>query len=180
MQFEITDHPQFFFDCLICWDTGLVPEPKYGGKCVACTTREQPPTDARRLLARALRRRLRAKGGIEDRTFRLACLLTHFTTSKPISRPPIQEWLGVAEREFKKQIEYLRRDWLLPIGSRKGRPNGYWIITNETDFLNWHDHFRRQAMTEFSTAAELMRQNFPALAANAANDNVAAGLLAGR
>jgi hypothetical protein len=178
MQLEISDHPQFFFDCSICWDTGLIVEKKYGGNCLACHAREAPLTDARRLLMKALRRRLHANQAIEERPYRLACLLTHFTTTRPISRPPIQEWLGVAEREFKKQIEHLRRDWLLPIGSRKGRPNGYWIITNEADFLSWHEHFRRQALTEFSTAAELMRQNFPGLAASeasAANLHLAGG-----
>ncbi len=165
MQLEISDHPQFFFDCSLCWDTSLIPDRKFGGRCQVCSAREQPLTDAGRLLRRALRRRMRSNQAVEERAYRLACLLSHFTTTRPISRPPIQEWLGVAEREFKKQIEHLRRDWLLPIGSRKGRPNGYWIITNEADFLNWHDHFRRQALTEFSTAAELMRQNFPGLAA---------------
>jgi hypothetical protein len=164
MRIEISQPSLIQVDCTQCWDTGLAPKPSDRGRCPACSTAPRAANAAASLLARAIHRRLDAEQTIEERPFQLACLLTHFSTKRPIKRAPLQEMMELGEREFKKQIEILRRDWVLPIGSRKGTPNGYWIITSEADFQEWHRHFRRQALTEFATANQLMEQNFPALA----------------
>ena len=163
MRVEISQPSSILVDCTHCWDTGLAPKLSDRGRCPACSTAPRAANAATALLSRAIRRRLDAEQPIEDRPFQLACLLTHFTTNRPIKRAPLQEMMERGEREFKKQIEVLRRDWLLPIGSRKGTPNGYWIITSEADFREWHQHFRRQALTEFATANKLLEQNFPGL-----------------
>jgi hypothetical protein len=164
MQLEISQRSSILVECRQCWDTGLAPQTENRGRCGSCAGPGRARNPAAALLARAIHRRLAANQLVEERPFQLACLLTHFSTTRPIPRAPLQELMEVQEREFKKQIEILRRDWLLPIGSRKGRPNGYWIITTEEDFMQWHRHFRQQALTEFSTANQLMEQNFPALA----------------
>lgn len=163
MLVDIPYHTSLKIDCRECWDTGLAPRPANRGRCAVCTESKDEPNAAALLLAQAIRRRMQAEQPVDERPFQLACLLTHFSTKKPIPRAPLQELMEIGERDFKKVVEVLRRDWLLPIGSRKGRPNGYWIITNEDDFLRWHQHFRQQALTEFSTANKLMERNFPNL-----------------
>jgi hypothetical protein len=167
MRIQISQPASIRVECKQCWDTGLAPHSANRGRCAACSGPGPIEHPAAALLSRAIRRRFTSELPVDDRPFQLACLLTHFSTARPIARLPLQELMQISEREFKKQIEALRRDWLLPIGSRKGPPNGYWIITNEEDFIAWHKHFRQQALTEFSTANQLMEQNFPELVARA-------------
>lgn len=99
---------------------------------------------------------------------RLARALAHFTGDGPISLKALQNWLGRpgddGAREIKRLIAELRREWLLPVGSRKGQPNGYWMIRTAGEFLDWHRRYRAQALTEITTGYAVMRANFPDLA----------------
>ncbi|MEQ1644893.1 MAG: hypothetical protein ABL959_15700 [Pyrinomonadaceae bacterium] len=61
-------------------------------------------------------------------------------------------------------IRFLRDTWLLPVGSRKHAPTGYWIITNETDFREYFERAKAEPITQLSTIFRLAKANWPEFA----------------
>lgn len=109
---------------------------------------------------------------INPQAFDLARLLTNFDTKNPCPRHEIFEtFYDVTPgsynnllRKFHALIEELRLIWLLPIGSRKTEPSGYWIITDLDDFKKWIDRVKSAPITQLSTIHKVARHNFPVFA----------------
>jgi hypothetical protein len=64
-------------------------------------------------------------------------------------------------REVTKAIRFLREIWFLPVGSRKDKPAGYWIVTDEQDFKEWVERATAEPITTLSTIHRLARANWP-------------------
>jgi hypothetical protein len=67
-------------------------------------------------------------------------------------------------RKFHAAIEELRRVWMLPIGSRKDSPAGYWIITDVKDFEEWINRSKSAPITQLTTIYKVAKRNFPIFA----------------
>lgn len=156
--------PLLNWRCYECLDTNIAITLLGVTPCTSCTgARERRNTAAWRL-ARCVFQRQERKQEIDLLVLNVARILTHFTSETPLSRELIEVHLRLSERYVKKIIEKLRKEWLLPVGSRKLQPSGYWIISSAAEFIEWHRHFRSQAISEFATAYHLLRHNFPELA----------------
>lgn len=97
--------------------------------------------------------------------FEVARTLTRFTTAEPCSRELLLDthftWTSSRLRKFHYAIEELRSVWLLPVGSRKEEPAGYWIITDVDDFAAWVTRAKAAPITQLSTIHRVARANFP-------------------
>lgn len=97
--------------------------------------------------------------------FDVAKTLTGYTTAEPCPRDVLLDthftWTSSRLRKFHHAIEELRSIWLLPVGSRKEEPSGYWIITDVDDFAAWADRYRSAPITQLSTLHRVARANFP-------------------
>lgn len=67
-------------------------------------------------------------------------------------------------RKLSRSIERLRVDWVLPVGSRKDQPSGYWIMTDQVDFESWLDEALSQPKKTIRTAYRLAKRYFPVFA----------------
>lgn len=67
-------------------------------------------------------------------------------------------------RPVSAAIERLRTDWLLPVGSRKDPPYGYWIIVDEPDFEAWFQRKLAQPKKEIRMVYRLAKRYFPVYA----------------
>lgn len=117
--------------------------------------------------------RLRSMGiHINPFAFDLARILTHHTTDQPCLRVDLLEFFFAETnlsganrlRKFHELVEDLRKIWLLPIGSRKYKPSGYWIITDLEDFKAWFERVKVAPITQLSTIHKVARANFPIFA----------------
>lgn len=162
--------------CYRCLNTGLFLSPD--NKIETCPILEHArgthnlPNNA----SIVLRRSVEILGGrriwINPQSFDLARLLTNFDSTEPCPRHEIFETFYDSSamsyanqlRKFHALIEELRAVWLLPIGSRKIEPSGYWIITDLTDFKNWVDRVKCAPITQLSTIHKVARHNFPVFA----------------
>lgn len=153
--------------CYDCFDSGVVDNQKSLGvitRCFNCSDSLFFSPAAKKFQNVVLDLQKREKD-IDANLFFLAQTLTPFTTTKPVPRIYLQTWLKHEdERRTKKLIERLRYEWLLPIGSRKHDPVGYWIITDAADFTQWQREFRRSSITQLTTLHRVARANFPELA----------------
>ena len=101
--------------------------------------------------------------------FRVARALTRYTTTAPCSRQLLIDryfdWAGSQKlRHLHACIERLRGEWLLPIGSRKSEPYGYWLITDEADFSRWVAAYKSAPLRQLSTAHAVAKAFFPEVA----------------
>lgn len=107
---------------------------------------------------------------IAPNEFELAQFLTHFHSEHTCQRVVLEELFCSLEmprnneRRIKKLIENLRHEWLLPIGSFKTAPFGYYFITDESDFLRWQKENMSGALTQLSTNWIVYKHNFRRLA----------------
>lgn len=161
--------------CQRCFDTGIWLTPRnVVDVCPRIQLRERhaEKNDAAKLLCRSAYRQQERKMYINSMTFDFARILTNYTTDKPCPRAELEELffgdtnLSAAhiERRVKSIIEDLRKLWLLPVGSRKFDPAGYWIITELDDFKEWITRVKAAPITQLSTIHKVARHNFPVFA----------------
>ena len=120
------------------------------------------------MIERAIRELRVEKRPIDQHTFFVAQTLMPFTAERPCKR----DWLidkhftfsASSLRKFHDTIETLRKDWLLPVGSRKESPGGYWIITDAADFAAWFDRAKSAPITQLTTIYRNAKRNFPVFA----------------
>lgn len=101
--------------------------------------------------------------------FRVARALTRQTAATPCSRQQLIDryfdWAGSQKlRHLHACIERLRGEWLLPIGSSKKPPYGYWFITDEADFKRWVAAYKSAPIRQLSTAHAVAKAFFPEVA----------------
>ncbi len=161
--------------CQRCFDTGIWLTPKNQvAVCPRVQMRERhnEPNNASLILRRATNRLFDKKLWINSQAFDLARVLTNYTSRKPCSRTSLFE-LFFADtnfteanklRKFHSMVEELRAIWLLPVGSRKCDPSGYWIITDLADFKAWIDRVKSAPITQLTTIHRVAKHNFPVFA----------------
>ncbi|MGE3385075.1 MAG: hypothetical protein AB7L70_19285 [Pyrinomonadaceae bacterium] len=121
--------------------------------------------DAAGILERAVDRLMVRKIQIDHHAFEIAKVLTRYTTDRPFDKGDLlTAHLSMSLRSFQHIIEDLRKVWLLPVGSRKEPPSGYWIITDQTDFAEWVTRAKSAPITQLSTIHAVARRNFPVFA----------------
>lgn len=158
--------------CNRCFDTGIWLTPRNEVEAcprVQCGEAHAEQNEASKKLEREAKRLHEMSFRISAQVFDLARLLTNFTTENPCPRQEIFDtFFGDTNlsdqsqlRKFHLMIEELRGDWLLPIGSRKDEPSGYWIITNLQDFKDWYKRATSAPVTQLSTIHKNARHNFP-------------------
>lgn len=125
------------------------------------------PGEAAQMILRAGRQMQYRKVIANDLAFRVARhLAVHGTTAEPVTR---QELIGQhfeyarsqVLRELHKVIESLRSEWLLPVGSRKHAPNGYWICVEERDFREWVERYNAAPLRQLTTSHRLAKAHWP-------------------
>jgi len=128
------------------------------------------PSAAAAAILRAGRQLQFRKLVANDLSFRVARMLAGYgSTTRPVTRDEIAdqhfEWArSTKKREIALVIEDLRSNWLLPVGSRKSQPFGYWIITDEADFRAWVTRSLAAPIRQISTIRAVARANFPVFA----------------
>jgi hypothetical protein len=163
------------FPCTICSDFGMWLTPK--GDVMPCPViargdDHHEPNAAATLVQKAITDLKAQEAAIDSRQFGLAVKLCSYTSAAPCERRTILadyfSYLPMSEanqlRKFHAAIEELRRVWLLPIGSRKDTPSGYWIITDQKDFEEWFDRSKSAPLTQLTTIYKVARRNFPIFA----------------
>lgn len=153
--------------CHECGDIGFTVDGDASRWCwrAKATSAHNPPNAAARMLRRAVEHLMVRKLRIDAQHFSIASMLTRFTTDAPFDKARLLEsHFTLPLRNFHYVIEDLRRIWLLPIGSRKFAPSGYWIITDEADFKSWVAIAKSAPVTQLSTIAAVAKRNFPIFA----------------
>lgn len=161
-------------ECHVCRGIGLWKLPN--GDVGQCPNQVVSGADHNYTGTAAMIRRsvMRLKHGgfeINSHLFDLVLFLRSYTSERPCDREKLLamhfKYLpeGPARlRHFHKAVEDLRRDWLLPLGSRKDAPSGYWIITEQKDFESWVKRSTAAPITQLSTIHRVARANFPVFA----------------
>lgn len=163
------------YPCDICLDLGLWLTPK--GDVQICPVRARgdrhhEPNEAAGMIHRSVGDLKRSNTPIDSRLFEIAKMLTNFDSAAPCLRKNILDtffdYLPMSPanqlRKFHASVEELRRIWLLPIGSRKDAPSGYWIITDVEDFSAWIDRSKSAPITQLTTIYKVAKRNFPIFA----------------
>lgn len=158
--------------CDRCFDTGIWLTPK--NRVEVCPRIQigaphSEPNPAAFIVRRAALRIAAMELWINPQTFDLARLLSNFSSGDPCPRSEIFEtFYGDTNlsypnqlRKFHSLVEEMRRVWLLPVGSRKDEPSGYWIITDLDDFKTWIGRVKAAPITQLSTIHKVARHNFP-------------------
>ena len=103
--------------------------------------------------------------------FEVARTLAQYSSDKPCSARELSDRLFsyVLSDENRRRavtlaIRFLRDTWLLPVGSRKHAPSGYWIIVSEADFRDWFERAKAEPITTLSTIFRLAKANWPEFA----------------
>lgn len=162
--------------CDRCLNTGIWLSPRH--EVLVCPRIQMldknhaEPNEAALLLRRACNRLFSEKSWMSSQCFELARVLTNYDSKRPCQR----EWIydiffadtNFTEanklRKFHALIEELRKVWLLPIGSRKSAPSGYWIISDLEDFKQWFAAVKTAPITQLSTIHKVAKHNFPVFA----------------
>lgn len=161
-----------FAACPKCFDTNiwLTPE-NLVRQCPMIPGGHRAPNSAAQMVKRAARRLNELELWVNQSCFDLARILTHYSTGKPCSRQSLFEHFfdgnhteSYKLRKFHSWIEELRTVWLLPVGSRKDEPSGYWIISDLEDCKNWLRHANAAPIKQLSTNWKVAKNNFPKLA----------------
>lgn len=153
--------------CHSCGDLGFVIEKNTLKHCWRefSTPEHNAPNEAANMLQGAIERLALNNYHFDPLVFEVAKQLTYYTTTRPFDKErSLETHFTMPLRSFMGIIETLRRVWLLPVGSRKSAPTGYWIIVDIDDFKEWVTRFKSAPSTQLATAAELARRNFPILA----------------
>jgi hypothetical protein len=148
--------------CPDCWGSTIVITPYGLGKCVACLEKEVPPPAAR--LSECVWMRVEKEKDVDPQVLNVARILLHSSSKTPVSNYVLKGYLRSSEREIKNFVRVLRREWLLPIGSSRKPPSGYFWIWTAAEFLDWARVYRSQAIDELANLYKLQRANFPELA----------------
>lgn len=158
--------------CHRCGDLGIRWEPS--GRIAVCPViqlgLDHPEPNAAAQMLRTRVGKLQSRGiAINSLSFDVARALTYATSGSPTPRQTLlNKYYGWASsqllRKFHATIEELRTIWLLPVGSRKELPHGYWIITNEDDFSEWAERSKGAAITVLSRIHRLAKANYPVYA----------------
>lgn len=126
------------------------------------------PTPAGTVVASALENLRRERQMINAHDLDVAKTLAKYTSAQPAKKERLIEchfsYSASSLRLFHSAIERLRREWLLPVGSRKDRPSGYWIITEIGDFADWVDRAKSAPITQLTTIHRVAKRNFPVFA----------------
>ncbi len=156
--------------CRACFDTGLVFARGEAVRCALCFIEDKSLSTPAVRLAVALWS-LRDKGHKTDaQTFEVARVLTHAAAAAPFTNEAIASHLKLSERKVKDIVRTLRREWLLPIGSSRQLPYGYYWILTPKQFLDWSRVYRAQAIDELVTLHRLQRANFAELSGQGSFD----------
>lgn len=159
--------------CTRCYDLGAWLTPK--GIVTECPNLQlkladhPEPNDAAKAILRA-GRQLAYRGIVANPiAFSVARRLAKATTADPVDRETlIDTYFEYARsqkvRHLHETIEQLRSLWLLPVGSRKSQPYGYWIITDEADFKDWVKRSTSAPIKQLTTIHAVARANFPVFA----------------
>jgi hypothetical protein len=124
-----------------------------------------PPNEAARILDRSVDHLAVRKIVVDQYAFEVAKILTQHTSERPFEKGEIlATHLAQSLRSFHQIIADLRRIWLLPVGSRKFKPHGYWIITDQADFAEWVERERTAPITQLTWISAVARRNFPVFA----------------
>ena len=175
---EITEMPLFAMlqkQCKRCFDTGIWLTPSnevWVCPRIQCGDLHAEPNDASLILRRSVNRLFAMHTRIDPMCFDLARILSNFSSETPCSRQAIfDHFFGDTNftyqnclRKFHGMIEELRRVWLMPIGSRKKDPSGYWIITDLEDFKAWVNRVKSAPITQLTTIHKVAKHNFPIFA----------------
>lgn len=157
--------------CFVCGDLGF--EVTVDGDYKECWRKKMgaehnQATPAGLVLSRSVADLVRRKVAIEPHLFYVARQLAAGTSEKPIERDRLIEgnftFSKSPLRLFHRSVETLRSVWLLPVGSRKESPDGYWIITDAEDFAAWVARARSAPITQLTTIHRVARRNFPLFA----------------
>lgn len=158
--------------CGRCGDTGVWLTP--AARIEVCPKiqlgeRHNIPNAAAQAIARA-GKLLNFRGlTANPHAFNVARALTRFTSAAPCPRQKLIDkyfqWAGTQNlRHLHSAIESLRSVWLLPVGSRKKQPHGYWIITDEADYKSWFEETKTSPVTQLSMLHRNAKANFPIFA----------------
>lgn len=160
--------------CITCSDLGYWVEP--GGSVTRCPSivMQRPhnePGPAQTIVARAIARLKRESRLVDAQHFVVLRYLVAFNGLAPCPRTELLERFFLyidghlaRQRKFHALIEDLRKIWLLPVGSRKEQPSGYWIITELPDFKEWYARATAAPVTQLTTLHRLAKHNFPIFA----------------
>lgn len=164
------DKPATVWPCLACRDFGLA----YANGTISTCWRQRAgadhaaPNEAALLAHRAIERQQIRKAAIDEHTFNFVRDLCRFTGERPARRELLIErhfsWSPNAVRKLADIIETLRKEWLLPIGSRKKNGGGYWVITTEAEYREWFERAAAAPKTQLATIWANARRNCPDLA----------------
>jgi hypothetical protein len=153
--------------CDYCWDTGLWMPAGRLSVCPDLILKSHPISSIKaNIVAREASRVQDIGKGLDEDQFDIARLLAHFQETEPCPREKIDYLLygkvnlGTA-RKVMKLIEILRSFWMLPIGSRRIPPAGYWIITGSREYARWFDHALRASRTQFAKFYQNAKHNYP-------------------
>lgn len=161
-------------DCYQCGDTGLWAQPN--GTIATCPrlvngAPHNEPSAAAKMFQRAVRGLADRKVDLDHHAFDVAKTLVKYSTANPCERRVLirRHFLHVNGersqiRKLQGVIEDLRRTWLLPVGSRKEEPSGYWIITDAADFAEWVERTKSAPIKQLSTIHNVAKRNFPVFA----------------
>lgn len=169
-----TDTPTLFNmtpRCFDCGDLGLILGTDGSLKrCWRLGTGvpHNQPTPAGTVVASALENLRRDGHLVNAHDLDVAKTLMRYTSVLPAKKERIIEghfaYSASSLRLFHSAIERLRREWLLPVGSRKERPAGYWIITEIDDFAAWVERAKSAPITQLTTIHRVAKRNFPLFA----------------
>jgi hypothetical protein len=161
-------------NCEYCLDTSLYLNA--GGWVNTCPRQWHPdhpgPNAAAEMLFGTIRRQQTDAKKIAIDAFRLARLLTRYASDRPCPTDDVLRDLfsetaldhTARLRKLHHLVEELRRVWMLPVGSRKEAPSGYWIITDIEDCKRWLHHATSAPITQLATIWKAARAAFPVLA----------------
>jgi hypothetical protein len=159
--------------CPSCWSTGVAAriqsEQLFFSRCGACNSAVFT-SPALRLSERIFQRAEKCLP-VDVRELVMSRALVHATPHVPAPRHLLMSLLGATEREVKDIARTLRREWVLPVGSNRRKPYGYYWISTAEEYLEWSRPYRAQALDELVTEHKL-RQLFPELAGQSSFDFV--------
>lgn len=161
--------------CNRCFDTGLwLASDNAVEMCPGRLRNEShaSPNAAAQNLCRSVKLLNEKQIWINPQAFDLARLLTNFDSKTPCPRQEIFDTFYDTTtlsyqnqlRKFHALIEELRSIWLLPVGSRKTEPSGYWVVTELADFREWFERVKAAPVTQLITIYKVARHNFPVFA----------------
>jgi hypothetical protein len=156
-------------NCPVCWDTGVWWTPTQGFQgCVESHAVEFSAPALR--LAATLWQRIEKKQAVEPQVFQLARHCVHARLESPVPSHRLEALLRATRREINAWVEELRDEWVLPIGSRRAAPSGYYWMTSAAEYIAWSRVYRAQAIRSLVIMHRLGQHNYPELAGQTAFD----------